>query len=449
MNWVETVRLDSGISFDEATAQRRAIVTTFVEGLAPNEKGRAERQAALLFAQGGYLADTVVVTPVAGHQEQPETIIHALGEYAKQKDAEPFTIILGVNYPASEKSNPLIARNFVAIEEARSLYPDLDIRATEQSYPGRTAMGRIRRDVWNSAIVLSEQRNEQEGYQETFGLNQDIDLITLSPHFMATIRERMANHINLDVLRDFGYWAHGLARPGYTPSKHAYDPRYPNVSHAVMWQEFARQQTGNYFEAGAIIPFVYYAKHGGIDARQRIDEVNTLIRRGEHGHINPVQGTSLHGIYSETDIRRYVNRLHANDFSQIWTWDTFSQFDSFRGDDTFQSDISHDRLEELVAFSWQQTRDTLLSKVYKDLYKYPLQPQGAEKIRARTDRILFLAQTVLERVLHLPDVANMVAAERKYLPRMMETAYRKEFEEQATAEAFIEAHAEALGISLD
>jgi hypothetical protein len=301
------------IDFDEATKQRGDLISSFIDTLTPNEKARAYYHAESLQKQGETLPSFIALTPIAAHQEEPTTILHAVSEYAKQKEAGPFMLILGLNYPSSERNNPLIEQNRDAVAVAKEQYPQLDVRVIEQSYPGKTTIGRIRRDIWNSAVILGEMHNKEHEYREFIGLNQDIDLVTLSPHFIKSAKEFYLHNIQREMIFS-DLWARGSSYPIYSNAKHAYNPEFPNVSHAVFWHEFARSQDeGNLFEAGAMIPFIYYAKNGGISNKLHYGEVNSLMDKG--GFRSPIKltYTSLNTVHAETNIRRYAQSyIHMN-----------------------------------------------------------------------------------------------------------------------------------------
>jgi len=411
------------LSLGEATQQRSAVLSSYVESLTPTERTRAERHAETISQQGDRLPTFVALTPIAGHQENPETIVHALNEYASQKEAGPFTIILGLNYPSSQRDNPLIQLNLSAIEDAREFYPQLDIRVTEQSYPGATTIGRIRRDLWNSAVVAADQYNTEGPYREVVGYNQDIDLITLSPHFIKAAKEHTLSRL-VRMASVPSIWAEGFIGGTFTRTKHAYDPRYPNTSKAVLWREFTtRQMDDNYFEAGVIIPFTAYAKNGGISGRHRLGEVLTLMAKEGNPSAKKIRHTPLGRVYSETSNRRYVERLHTNYFDDIWAPSSFSQSDKYRGKEDQLQDISHDRLEQLVYLGWQQDKDRILQDVYKIIDHGPYDEATIQKLNDLASRKLHIAAEVLSRAIGLPDFAESVERERLYTPRMLSSIY--------------------------
>lgn len=420
------LRSNGKITPERATLIRSEVLSGYLDTLSDSESARAQKHADTIYEQGGGMPSFVVLTPVAAHQEQPQTILHALGQYDLQKDSGPFTIILGLNYPASHRSSPLIDANRAAVEEARLLYPDLDIRTIEQSYPGKTTIGRIRRDIWNSALTVADRQNQEEGYREFFGYNQDIDLVTLSPHFIQNTKDRL----RFDVARFKSIpdlWAGGFINPVPTRSKHAYDPRFPNVSKAVLWHEFSlRHHPDHFFEAGVVVPFTFYAKNGGISAKARVGEVLSLIAKRGSSTDGSTTNRALIGAYAETNIRRYVERLHDNNFDTIWTPDSFSQTDRYRESTDELQDITPERLERIIVFSWDSVKDALLKRVHEIISWGPYDEDLIPKVRELTNRELLVAQRVLERVIGLPDFAKVVEADRHVHARILSTIYAEE-----------------------
>lgn len=430
MSDIYVVKSEKSPTIEEATRQRADVISSYIRTLPEKEFAHASENANLLYAQGGYLESLTAIIPVAAHQESPETIMHTISEFARQKNSGPFTIILGINHPSSQDDNPLIAQNLSVIDDAQTLFPDLDIRVLHESYKSKTTIGKIRRDIWNAALTLAFKGNHERGYQEIHGLNQDIDLVTLSPHFI----ENTKQHISQQVARIQSVpvlWAQGEASAFGTKTRHAFDQRYPNVSRAVLWHEFINRHQRHAYEAGLVIPFTFYAHQGGILETAEQSEVLDMVHRfRSSGPLvsSPLQ--AIRGAFAETSIRRYVERLHDYTFDEIWAPGSFSQHNQYREQNHQAKDISADRLEELVFSNWADDFTVLLDRAWSEIADAAFLPNGAEHIKRRVERELHVAQQVLERVLFAPDLARIAAAERPLYVRQFQRDFNKQFELQ-------------------
>jgi len=271
------------------------------------------------------LPDTVVIIPVAAHSEA-RNIIRTLSQYAKQIDNKDFAVHLHLNWPNNDQAREDATHSFVAVSEAKELFPGLDIRTSYAEYENPT-IGAIRKAAWDGTL-LTAARQGTEG--QTIGLNHDIDLMALSRRYITNMQKYYQSE-------ESGSRWRLMPAPAQSQTKHYGSPDHPNTSMAVFFQDFLARQYGSGFEAGLAIPMSTYAGNEGFSKNAATYETHRLLGYYEQPEIIP--GTSL-----QTSIRRHLDRLPTNDFETVWTDDTFGPDDECRIRVDFQDITREDML---------------------------------------------------------------------------------------------------------
>ncbi|MEJ0073405.1 MAG: hypothetical protein WDN27_04995 [Candidatus Saccharibacteria bacterium] len=109
---IERLSQEAGLTF------RQQHVATYLQRLPEWERRTADEIAADISDGGNPLAKTVVIIPVAAHQEAAQ-IPTALAEYGRQRSGVPFTVVLGLNTPDVEAESPAVGRSVDAVETAK------------------------------------------------------------------------------------------------------------------------------------------------------------------------------------------------------------------------------------------------------------------------------------------------------------------------------------------
>ncbi|MFY9228464.1 MAG: hypothetical protein WAO28_04050 [Candidatus Microsaccharimonas sp.] len=386
----------------EAKRARGTILTQYIDGLDDFERTTARERAEELYTQGGYLPQLVAITPVAAHQERPETILQALGQYAGQKEAGEFAVILGFNYPPEEMGSPRIARCYDAVKKAKKLYPHLDVRVLEECYGDFTISG-VRRDLWNAALALVDKHTQEVGYQETLGMTHDIDLVTMSPHLLQRARMFQAHTLRYASM-DLGRYGKGESRPFHSKTKHDYDPRFPNIARATLWSDATYARSDGYFEAGTFIPFIYYADQGGYDASLVLAETHELFgRSGASWSPEAISYTGLDSVYSATSNRRYVQELQTHGYDGMWTEENFSNSDPYRSSLDGFTDISKDALRNIIRVNLHAHVERMMKKSTDFALWGKIGPGSPEKAATLVRRDLLFVNRLLGETLDLKE----------------------------------------------
>lgn len=287
-----------------------------------------------LLEQGGPLPETLVLIPVAAHQEADQ-IQRALGEYARQEGADPFAVILFLNSPETEADNPEVLRTVDNMVSAQLAHPELDIRMIYGSYV-QPVIGGIRRDLWDAALNTLWKQDKMSVIG-AIGINHDIDLVKISRSYIANVQRYyrlVENPLHSRIVHQ------PLA---FTQTKHAYAASYPNVSRAVFWSDFLLRQRGGCFEAGIVLPFSRYALGGGFRPTDKTHETAHFVQNTANvRHVDTIKGTSL-----QTSPRRYLARLAQHGYAGVWAKDSFTADDECRTSSDY-TDISHGQLIETV-----------------------------------------------------------------------------------------------------
>jgi hypothetical protein len=311
--------------------QRVNTIIQYIDTLEDGEADKAVRIAKELNSEHEPLSGTVVMIPVAAHVEAPH-IVHAMSQYAKQRNCDPFTIHLHLNWPNAIEDMQGIYDSFAAVEKARTLFPNLDIRVTSSTHDD-FAIGNTKRHMWNGTLL--QLLKDNVAVDRALGLNHDIDLKALHPHYISNVQK---HYKQID----------GEERPLFLPvtstqTKHAPSDAHPHISKAVFWNDFTIRANKVGFEAGIVIPFCTYALDDGFDANSCTYETLRFMRR------SMLQPFMIPGTNLETSIRRYIDKLPHNFFDNIWGDGTFGANDSYRLPDNYlKPDITYRRMHSLI-----------------------------------------------------------------------------------------------------
>lgn len=343
---------------------------------------------------------TAVLVPIAAHQEA-DNILPALAHYASQKEADPFTVCLFLNYPADRAV--AAEESEARVREAQSAYPGLDIRYAKMSYADKTPIGQIRKDLWDAVtrIALVEGVYDKPG-QEIIGISHDIDTMSISSHYIRNIQNY---YLDQQVLLTREEMIEEPMESRFTQVKHFYPfDTHPNLARAIFWQDFATRQIARngVYEEGMAMPLSYYAKQGGFKA----DHVTHETR-----HLTPRRLLGIPGTGMETSPRRYIARLGEYGVQAIWTEDSFTANDDCRDPKKLPGDITYRQLEDSVL-------STLDESVYFFANGVPYDKWDQIKMKALHDA-LFRAYDPVEYAqnLNLYNEVRDVLAPRIYLAK--------------------------------
>jgi hypothetical protein len=296
------------LDFHNGLTEKDLIAHEYLESLSADNLHQASLVADAIHDPARPLARTVVIVPVAAAQDS-ELISHAMGEYARQRPRQPFSVVVGLNVDTntSPDSGAYLQVGMDQAAAAQKAHPELDIRVSTTSYQSPT-IGKIRRYLWDG-VLLAHQRQGLSPTEEIIGLNHDIDLEHLPAYYLQAVQRRTANPV-----RAVGAF--------YTRSRHAFDPSHPNTSKLIAWNDFYHAMNENGYEAAAVIPMTFYATQGGFSADRATHEIGSVIKSSPL----KLQRTG----YLVTSPRRLITRLLNHDFSEIWTPDTFGPADTCR-----------------------------------------------------------------------------------------------------------------------
>lgn len=348
-----------------------------------------------------------VLIPVAAHQDAAK-IVPAMSEYARQDDADPFTIFMLLNYPADESFDK-VGDAIIEVETAKRQFPQLDIRYSVMGY-GEPIIGQIRNDLWDAALrlALKDGLYGRPG-GDVIGLNHDIDTERISHHYMRNVQ-------NFYRMKQAGFDAAGMTEyplpPRHTQLKHAYPfDTHPNIARAIFWSDltFRQAMRGGGFSAGLAIPFSHFAKRRGFDRLASIQECAPL---------EPQDGAGIQGTAMDTSPRRYIMRIGNDTRAEIWTPDTFGASDTCRDPNALPADISHSDLEERIFETFERdlafccsrwNRRSINGLVLRSVARGSFNEQAfVEDVRGVVDRNLNLARYALAGVIGSPLLASLV-----------------------------------------
>lgn len=298
------------------------------------------------------------------------------------------------------------------IGAAQERHPHLDVRTSIPERYADPKIGTIRRNLWNAALLLAHYEGRfDDPASDVTGINNDIDLIRMSPRYIARIQE-MRDKIQ-HTYTTMGIPS-SVSRAHSTLVKHAYDPSRPNVAKATFWNDFSywqKRPRGSY-DAGLVLPFSYYAEHGGIKREARYYEMEPMLRTD----LYVIPRTVL-----ETSPRRFAERLQSHGLEDIWSEDSFGADDACRHDNGIP-DISHAQLESHVVNALDKAMDSFF---YKAVFEYQTgglakamnmtRDENLAELTQMLDNKKHLASVVLDRFVGLPQAAQL--AEKRYNTR--------------------------------
>ena len=320
--------------FQEALAKPREMVDKigtiqeFIDSLPDHELEFAQEIAETLLDDGP-LSPCVVIIPVAAHQEA-HNVYHAVSEYARQDTTEPFSVVLFMN-STEEQDDPGVQKTLSEFNRAKNDFPALDVRMAYQRYLEPT-IGEIRRDAWTGVAIAGVEGGTITDTTDILGVNHDIDLVRLPRHFMRAVQARQK-----DELR--------ILSPAHTPVRHAPVANYDNVNRVIMWDEALNRVLQAGYEAGTVIPLMYYARKGGVNSEDSKSEILNLIG-------NDASGGFMRSGWTQTSGRRYVEKLHlSNSPQELWSSSEFLTTENYRSDNHDIKDITEKQFEKSIKTS--------------------------------------------------------------------------------------------------
>jgi len=399
------------VDFDLQPTYTERAQLYFADRLTQQERDTAQASAADFEDTERPMARTAVLIPVAAHQDM-NLIFNTMDEYAKQKNADSFTIFLYLNLPAgTSDADAVIDQAETMVQFARHTYQTLDIRYTGVTITDPT-IGYIRRELWNAVAMLAYHEGLfEEG--DVIGLNHDIDTVRMSPHYMARVQQHFATRDQRAHSVNLHYPVH---KPVVTRLSHAVLPDFPNAGKVTTWVDNTSFQSRSGYEAGFSLPFSHYMKQDGFDAKSITHETHNLYRSTGYAYLS--------GAQLWTSPRRYVKRLHEHEIAEIWTPLSFGPNDTCRNDGL--CDITPQRTEEVIAaqlrndlrYSWlsasfndRQYTSRLKEYVVTDLDADNLPPELIALGRRAVERQMHKAHDLLLRVIGSQTLANEVHKE--------------------------------------
>lgn len=310
---------------------RESMMAAYAEACTDELHTTADYLADDIIAGGKPLADTVVIIPVAAHQEA-KNIGPALDQYARQQPNRPFTVVLGMNAPDYEL--PGIDASYQAVAEAKQKHPHLDVRATNLTMYADPHIGAIRGDLWDGVTIAAHRSGLFKEGKDVLAINNDIDLSYMARTTIARLQTAHDDRADRYIVGiSNGVMALRL--------RHAWSADHPNISRAVTWHDYACRQGKMYYEAGLVIPLSRYAHLGGFDPELTTHEVISFMDKGSQMRVPQIAGTD-----AETSPRRYIRFMGKLGYD-VWRDGNFSAYDDCRTD-TSQEDISTETMREVV-----------------------------------------------------------------------------------------------------
>lgn len=309
----------------DAPSRKSRLETYIYDEVSPNTEEIADELA------NPYkpLAKTVVAIPVAAHQEAG-MVTRTLDLYSQQVGARPFSVCLLLNYPESEKANPVIGDTIQAVVSAQKQHADaLDIRSAMREYKDGQPIGAIRKDLWDAVGILAIEENMYKTpSDEVIIVNNDIDTESLSKHYIASIQRTYEME---QLRRDALNFSSDLLLTHSTQVRHALRPKtHPKTSAGILWMDLLSRvgQDGgvaNGYEAGIVVPLATYARVGGFNPDDKTYETSVFFG---HKHIvtRSIRNTAL-----QTSPRRFLEKFPALGYD-IWSDETFGDQDACRRD---------------------------------------------------------------------------------------------------------------------
>ena len=370
-------------------------VVDFADSLDAAEALAAEERAhSLLHPQDKFrhLEQYVAIVPVAAHEETPETVSHAVQQYARQIKSEPFTLVIGLNWP-HDTEQPQRAHALVKHTRAlaRDMRGTLDMRVLSGQYIDPT-IGRIRRDLWNAVLVAGLESGTIRPGIETVGMNGDIDVVHMPRWTVAAIQKAM--HKELDPHEKGHDYMPAWPRP--VPMRHSASPAHPNSSSVMVWSDWLSRLEHVSYEASMVISMGRYALHGGIAPDAVSNEVLDIH---DAAAAHPLGKTYVPTASIVTSGRRYMWRLLEGGLDEIWGEGNFGANSVYRHDINQFPDISKERQVELISGTGSRVMNAAAQSVWQGMTqgKYDLNMRFKE-FRRTVRHTLMFAERMLPRV---------------------------------------------------
>lgn len=323
------------------------------DSFAPHNNGITERLADDFSQSDQPLANTLVLIPVAAHQEAAN-IKRAMALYAAQETREPFSVLLYMNHP-KDADQESISATITAAQRAQADHPGLDLRISHAREIGtETTIGQLRNELWTAAARVGLKDGCFQASRDVIGLNHDIDLISLGRRHIDQVQAYYQDEVELRKRLDIG----GL-QPAYTRTRHAWSQPHPNISMFVALNDMMHLLSDSGYDASRVFPLSYFARAGGF-YDSNYGEVQ-IVPTSERIPLIP---TSL----LETSPRRYLARLALYGPENIWTpaKDSFTSSDEYRTATTF-TDISQPQLYELVHNGANHMHEIILDSIIETI----------------------------------------------------------------------------------
>lgn len=293
--------------------------------------------------QDGPLANTMVLIPVAAHQEQA-AIYPALREYAQQDTRQPFSVVLNMNYPFGANQRAIDA-SMDQVARVRRDFPDLDVRSLESVY-GDPTIGAIRGELWATTLLAAEMGGTVHAEREAIGLNHDIDAVRVPRSYIRQVQERIGCDTQGAQQRMSRHISHydgsvPIIRPYAGGMKHAKSDEHPNASLATLWADTKVRLSDSYYEAGIVLTLGYYAAKGGFDFTDTSGEMISILERDRKDSPIDIATPAL-----ETSPRRYIERLcrDGGGYADIWKDGNFRATEEYRMQGLAYPDMTREQL---------------------------------------------------------------------------------------------------------
>lgn len=355
-----------------------------------------------IYDKFGDIADTIVHIPVLATTDSSK-IYHSLSQYAKQRNCDKFTVLLGINWPQGEYPGSLYADE---IARAQNDFGDqLDVRHYTQEYADPT-IGEIRKDLWDTGLLLT-RLNGIESAKNAVGINHDIDTDYINPLYIANVQRHYRHE------KAFRAESRELLEPARTNITHSYPFKsHPMTARGILWQDLKNRQLDGVsaYEAGLVVPMETYAVKGGFGKNSKISETSTLI--DGFGLLCGIRGTNM-----KTSPRRYIDRFPDQGFKKIWTDESFTAQDQCRDNGAVGADATFEQLETHIAETLKEDMHQWFyftpHKVYyhslSQLYKgsaYESEARSRERFED-TEKILYKEMILELSIQHLIAVRAM------------------------------------------
>jgi hypothetical protein len=339
------------------------------------------------------LAATVSLIPVAAHQES-ERIMSAMAEFARQRTDDPFSVLLYLNAPSDSKYYE-VQKTLAAVEQAKSAFPNVDIRSTNVRKFSVPIIGKIRKNLWDSATYLAYYDGLFDNPGDVIAFNQDIDTEWMERTVVRNVQKYY------DVRRHNTQWTGtSRLRPAGTQLRHAYDHERPNVSKVVQWHDLVTrvQSPAATFEAGLVVPLSTYVRSNGMNENNTTHETHNLVQ---------VDGLSprIKHTLQFTSPRRFGDRLHDTDIFGVWKDDSFGADDTCRTNNR-RGDISPLRAQTLI----RESLNTYIPLFFQQpIIEYPV-ARNDQKLIAKLEKRKHLAISVLKRLDESGELAEIAGS---------------------------------------